>query len=175
MRASFKRDTAETNIEVSLDLDGSGRSEIDTEIPLLDEILRALARSAGFDLQVKARGDLPTGDHHTVEDVAITLGVVLAKLNRKRIGIGSSVVPCGECLAKAAIRLGDPGYSGDFEFKAEALEGIQLENVTHFMRSMAYSGKFTLHLNAAGGDDWQKIEALTLALGRALKRSFQDE
>ncbi|MEA2045889.1 MAG: imidazoleglycerol-phosphate dehydratase [Euryarchaeota archaeon] len=172
MRASFKRDTAETSVAVSLDLEGSGRAEIKTEIPLLEEVLLILSRATGFDLWIEARGDTPTGDHHTVEDVAITLGAVLAKLAGE--GIGSSVVPSGECLAEAAVRLGEPGYSGDFEFLARSLDGVQLENITHFMRTLAYNGNLTLHLSAADGDDWQKIEALTLALGRALRRAIQD-
>jgi len=172
MKASLKRDTAETSVKVSVDFAGSGISEVDTEIPLLDAILRTLSQSSGFDFKVRARGDLFTGDHHTVEDVAITLGKALSEMIGE--GIGSSVVPSGKCLAKAAIRLGSMGYSGDFEFNAQSLEGVQLENITHFMRTLAYNGKLTLHLSAVGGDDWQKIDALTLAMGRALKRAFDD-
>jgi len=173
MCASLRRETAETEVEIDLDLDGSGQSEVETGIPLMDEMLRNLARASGFDLKVRARGDLFTGDHHTVEDVAITLGSVLGELAKE--GMGSSRAPSGECLALAAIRFGEPAYSGDFEFEAEELEGVQLENITHVMKSLAYNGRFTLHLKADGGDDWQKIEAMTLALGRALKRAIQDE
>lgn len=172
MRASFSRDTAETEVEVSLDLEGSGSSDVDTGVPLLDEILPILAQASGFDLEVRARGDLPTGDHHTVEDVAITFGQVLVKL--AEVGIGSSIVPSGEAQAFAAVRFGAPGYRDDVKFKGTSLEGMQLENLGHFMRTLAYNGRFTLHLSVSGGDDWQKVEALSLSLGRALKRAIRD-
>ena len=172
MRASFRRDTTETAIEVSLDLEGSGSSDVNTGVPLLDEILKILAQASGFDIEVRARGDLETGDHHTVEDVAIALGQALARL--AEVGIGSSSVPSGEALAFAAVRFGAPGYRDDLSFQATSLEGMQLENLGHFMRTLAYNGRFTLHLGATGGDDWQKVEALTLSLGRALRRALRD-
>jgi imidazoleglycerol-phosphate dehydratase len=172
MRASFRRDTAETAIEVSLDLEGSGSIDAKTGVPLLDEILKILAQESGFDIVVKARGDLETGDHHTVEDVAIAFGQALARLIEA--GVGSSSVPSGEALAFAAVRFGAPGYREDLKFQATSLEGMQLENLGHFMRTLAYNGRFTLHLSASGGDDWQKVEALALSLGRAVRRAVQD-
>ncbi len=172
MRASFRRDTAETEIEVSLDLEGSGSYDVQTGVHLLDEILKILAQASGFDIEVRARGDLVTGDHHTVEDVAIALGQAMARL--AEAGIGSSSVPSGDALAFAAVRFGAPGYRDDLSFQAASLEGMQLENLGHFMRTLAFNGRFTLHLGASGGDDWQKVEALTLALGRALRRAVAD-
>jgi imidazoleglycerol phosphate dehydratase HisB len=172
MKSSFKRDTKETKISVTLDIDGSGLNEVATEIELLDEILVVLAKSSGFDLTVKAKGDLATGDHHTTEDVGIALGSVLGKLIQK--GIGSSLVPSGECLALAAVRFSEPGYSGDFEFQSHEMGSMALENFGHFARTVAYNGRFTLHLNAKGGDDHQKIDAMTVALGRALRRAAAD-
>jgi imidazoleglycerol-phosphate dehydratase len=172
MRASFRRDTSETAIEVSLDLEGSGSTDARTGVPLLDEILKILAQASGFDIEVRARGDLETGDHHTVEDVAIAFGQALARV--AGVGIGSSTVPSGEALAFAAVRFGAPGYRGDLKFQATSLEGMELENLGHFMRTLAYNGRFTLHITATGGDDWQKVEALTLSLGRALRRALRD-
>lgn len=172
MKSTLKRETKETSIKISLDLEGSGSNEIDTGIELLDEILIALSEASGFDLSVKAKGDLLTGDHHTTEDVGITLGSVLGKLIEK--GIGSSIVPSGECLAIAAVRFGEPGYSGDFEFQAQEMGGMALENFGHFARSVAYNGRFALHLSAKGGNDHQKIDAMTIALGRALRRAVID-
>ena len=84
MKSSFKRDTKETKISVTLDIDGSGSNEVATGIELLDEILVVLAKASGFDLTVKAKGDLATGDHHTAEDVGIALGSVLGKLIQER-------------------------------------------------------------------------------------------
>lgn len=172
MKSSFKRDTKETKISVTLDIDGSGSNEVSTGIELLDEILVILAKASGFDLTVNAKGDLATGDHHTTEDVGIALGSVLGKLIRK--GIGSSLVPSGECLALAAVRFGEPGYSGDFEFQAREMGGMALENLGHFARTFAYNGRFTLHLSAKGGVDYQKIDAMTVALGRALRGAAVD-
>ena len=172
MCASFRRDTAETKVEVSLDLEGSGSITVETGVPLLDEILKILATASGFDLEVRADGDIATGDHHTVEDVAIVLGQVLAKLIDA--GIGSSQVPSGDALAFAAVRFGSPGYREEVEFSGHLLEGMELQNFGHFMRTLAYSGRFTLHLKASGSDDWQKVEALSLSLGRALRRAAAD-
>ena len=172
MRASFRRDTAETAIEVSLDLEGSGSIDAQTGVPLLDEILKIVAQGSGFDIEVRARGDLETGDHHTVEDVAIAFGQALARL--VEAGIGSSSVPSDEALAFAAVRFGVPGYRGDLKFQATTLEGMDLENLGHFMRTLAYNGRFTLHLSASGGDDWQKVEALASSLGRSMRRAVED-
>lgn len=172
MKSTLKRETKETSIKISLDLDGSGSSDVETGVELLDEILVTFCKASGFDLSVKAKGDLLNGDHHTTEDVGITLGSVLGKLIQK--GIGSSMVPSGECLAMAAVRFGEPGYSGDFKFQVQEIGGMSLENFSHFARSIAYNGRFTLHLSANGGNDHQKIDALTVALGRALKRALID-
>ena len=131
----------------------------------MDEILSAIARGAGFDLTVKARGDLETGDHHTTEDTAITLGSTLAQAIKS--GIGSSIVPSGQAVAMAAVRFGEPGYQGDFELQSAAMAGMSLENLTHFLRALAYSGRFNLAICAKGGDDRSKIGAMSLALGRA--------
>jgi imidazoleglycerol phosphate dehydratase HisB len=172
MKASSKRETKETSILASLNLDGSGTSEVDTGIELLDHILSTLAEASCMDLMVRAKGDLGTGDHHTTEDVGIVLGSTLAKLIAT--GIGSSMLPSGECLALAAVSFGEPGYVGDFELNASEMGGMALENFTHFAGAVAYNGRFTLHLSAKGGDDRRKIEAMTVALGRALKKAALD-
>lgn len=173
MSASRKRETKETSIEVFLKTEGSGIIQIDTGIQLLDEILSAIARGAGFDLTVKARGDLETGDHHTTEDVAITLGSAMAEVIKS--GIGSSMVPSGQSVAIAAVRFGEPGYQGDFELQPHILAGMSLENFSHFLRALAYNGKFNLAIRAEGGDDRSRIEAMSTALGRAIKKAARDE
>ena len=169
MLASRKRETRETCIEVILETEGSGVIEVDTGIELLDEILRALGRGALFDLTVKARGDLETGDHHTTEDVGIALGGALAQVIKS--GIASSIVPSGQAMATAAVRFGEPGYRGDFDLQSGNLAGMSLENFSHFLRALAYNGGFTLVIRAEGGDDRGKIEAMSLALGRAIKKA----
>lgn len=172
MKASWNRETKETAIEITLETEGSGKSEIETGVEMLDEILAALARGSSFDLTVKARGDLETGDHHTTEDVGIALGLALAQILKK--GIGSSTVPVGECLVLAAVSFGEPGYRGDFEFQAREAGGMSLENFGHFLRTLAYNGRFTLAVLADGGSDRQKIEAVSTALGMALKRAARE-
>ncbi|HSD59024.1 MAG TPA: imidazoleglycerol-phosphate dehydratase [Methanotrichaceae archaeon] len=172
MKASTKRETKETSVEVSMNLEGSGVREVNTGIELLDFMLSDFASAGIFDLEVRAKGDLETGDHHTTEDVGITLGAVLTKLITK--GTGSSIVPAGECQAMAAVRFGEPGYRGDFDFQAEELGGMSLENFGHFLRALAYNGGFTLHMKAEGDDDRRKIEAMAIALGRAIRKAARD-
>ncbi|MGB5099888.1 MAG: imidazoleglycerol-phosphate dehydratase [Methanothrix sp.] len=172
MSASRKRETKETSVEVILKTNGAGIIQIDTGIQLLDEILSAIARGAGFDLTVKARGDLETGDHHTTEDTAITLGSTLAEVIKS--GIGSSMVPSGQAVAAAAVRFGEPGYQGHFLLEAQAQGGMSLENFSHFLRALAYNGRFNLFISAEGGDDRSKIEAMSTALGRAIKKAALD-
>jgi len=172
MSASKKRQTKETRIEVFLDTEGSGIIQIDTGIELLDEILSAIARGARFDLTVTARGDLETGDHHTTEDTAITLGSTLAQ--EIKSGIGSSMVPSGLAVATAAVRFGEPGYQGNFALQSQVLGGMCLENYSHFLRALAYNGRFNLFISAEGGDDKSKIEAISTALGRAIKKAARD-
>ena len=169
MLASRKRETRETCIEVILETEGSGVIEVDTGIELLDEILRALGLGALFDLTVKARGDLETGDHHTIEDIGIALGGALSQVIKS--GIGSSIVPSGQAMAIAAVRFGEPGYRGDFDLQSGNLAGMCLENFGHFLRALAYNGGFTLVIRAEGGDDRSRIEAMSLALGRAIKKA----
>ena len=172
MLASKKRETRETSIDVILETDGVGTVDVDTGIELLDEILRALGRGALFDLTVKARGDLETGDHHTTEDVGIVLGGALAQVIKS--GIGSSIVPSGQAMAIATVRFGEPGYRGEYDLQSRNIAGMSLENFGHFLRALAYSGRFTLVIRAEGGDDRGKIEAISLALGRAIKKAARD-
>ena len=169
MLASRKRETRETCIEVILETEGSGVIEVDTGIEFMDEILRALGRGALFDLTVKARGDLETGDHHTIEDIGIALGGALSQVIKS--GIASSIVPSGQAMAIAAVRFGEPGYRGEFDLQSGNLAGMSLENFGHFLRALVYNGGFTLVIRAEGGDDRGKIEAMSLALGRAIKKA----
>lgn len=178
MSASVKRETKETCIDVSFAV-GRLRGieietgvEIETGIELLDEILRVIGRAGGFDLRVMARGDLETGDHHTVEDVAITLGRAISE--EVKSGIGSSMVPSGGSLSSAAVRFGEVGYQGRFNLRAHSIRGMQLENFGHFLRALAYNGGFNLAVCASGDDDMNKIEAICTALGRAIRKASLD-
>jgi|GEM_PF-189691 len=174
MKASFIRETKETRVEVSLDLDGREVS-IHTGIELLDRVLESLAQSAQMGLEVVAQGDLATGDHHTVEDVGITAGSALAELIMTGMGPGNgyAMVPSGHVLATAAVKFGEPGYLEEFSFVSERLGGMELENFSHFMRALAYNGHFNLYLGAKGDDDWRKAEAMAAALGSAMRAAFK--
>jgi imidazoleglycerol-phosphate dehydratase len=172
MKLSSKRETRETKVEVSLSSVGRGTALADTGVELLDTVLSLLCSSSGFDLELKARGDLETGDHHTTEDVAIALGSALAKL--PQAGTGSAIVPSGSCLAMAAVAFGEPCFRGDFQFQSRELGGMALENFSHFMRTLAYNGSFTLHLSAHGGEDRRKVEAMAIALGSALRSALAE-
>lgn len=173
MLASLKRETRETSIEASLEVMGRGLCQASTGIELLDEVLRALAEGGGFDLAVTARGDYQTGDHHTAEDVGIALGTVIGQMDIA--GTGSSMVPSADGMAVAAVRFGLPGYTGDFELKSRASEGMALENFGHFMRALAFNGRFTLYLSAKGELDRPKIDAMALSLGRSIKKAAIDD
>ncbi|NTV27117.1 MAG: imidazoleglycerol-phosphate dehydratase [Methanothrix sp.] len=173
MKVSRKRETKETSIDVILDTNGANNIIVETGIELLDEILKSFAKGSGFELFIKARGDLETGDHHTAEDTGIALGSTLSEVIKT--GIGSSVVPSGQTLALAAVRFGESGYRGDFEFQAKVVGGMSLENFGHFLRALAYNGIFTLAIRADGGDDRSKIEAICTAVGRAVQKAARDK
>ncbi|OPX79129.1 MAG: imidazoleglycerol-phosphate dehydratase [Methanosaeta sp. PtaB.Bin039] len=172
MSVSVSRATKETKVEVELDLYESGRVEISTGYDLLDELLTSMARAGKFSLVLVAQGDWQTGDHHTVEDVGITLGLALSRLGLN--GTGSSTVPCGQALATAALSFGQPAFRGEFAFAEKNRGGLALENVGHFMRSLAYQGGLCLYLQASGGDDLERLVAMMKALGRALSRAARD-
>ena len=173
MKASRKRETKETRIDVTLDTNGANIIKVKTGIELLDEILKEFAKGSGFELTVNAIGDLETGDHHTTEDTGITLGSTLSEVIKS--GIGSSIVPSGQTLALAAVRFGEPGYRGDFELQGDVAGGMSLENFCHFLRALAYNGMFTLAIRADGGDDRSKIEAISTAVGRAVQKAARDK
>ena len=172
MRQSIKRETQETSIEILLQINGLGTVQAETGVALLDEVLSALGRAGGFDLTVRALGDLQTGDHHTVEDTAITLGAAIS--GQIKSGMASCMVPCGEALATAAVRFAEPGYRGSFQLGSGSMEGMDLQNFPLFLRALAYNGNFNLFISAQGGDDRSRIEAMSLALGRAIKLAARD-
>ncbi|HPC89570.1 MAG TPA: imidazoleglycerol-phosphate dehydratase [Methanothrix sp.] len=172
MRQYIKRETKETSIEVLLEIDGQGRVDAETGVALLDEIIASIGLAGGFDMTVRARGDLQTGDHHTTEDTAITLGAAIA--GQIKSGMASCVVPSGTAVATAAVRFGEPGYHGSFQLGGDAMGGMALESLPHFLRALAYNGGFNLFISAQGGDDRSRIEAMSTALGRAIKLAARD-
>ena len=181
--ASRRRETAETSVELRLNLDGSGRAEVSTGLRFLDHMLDALARHARLDLTLKCQGDLDVDDHHTVEDCAIVLGGALDELLGERRGItrfGSAYAPLDEALARVVVDLsGRPWPEVDLGLRRERLGAVACENLTHFLQTLAIEGRMALHVDVLRGDnDHHRAEAafkaLALALRAALARDGAD-
>ena len=168
-----RRETRESRVEVILDLDGSGRADIATGIGFLDHMLDSLARHSRFDLTVKAEGDLHVDQHHTAEDVGISLGQALDKALGERRAIrrfGDAVVPLDEALAQVAVDLGGRGWASiDLPFRGPMLGSLPTEMIPHLLHSFASDGRFSLHVRLLAGDnDHHRAEATFKALARAL-------
>jgi imidazoleglycerol-phosphate dehydratase len=171
--ARVHRQTRESQVEVLLNLDGSGRADIATGIGFLDHMLDSLARHARFDLTLKAEGDLHVDQHHTAEDVGISLGQALDQALGERRGIrrfGDAAVPLDEALAHVAIDLGGrPWASIDLPFRGQMIGGLSSEMIPHLLQSFAIDGRFALHVRLlAGENDHHRAEATFKALARAL-------
>lgn len=176
--ATVSRKTGETDIEITLNIDGSGQAEISTGVGFLDHMLHALARHARFDLTIKAQGDLHIDEHHTVEDVGIVLGRALAQALAERSGItrmGQAIVPMDEALAMVAVDFGGRGYFVfDGAFSTDRIGQMGTSLIPHFFESLAHEGKLNLHARLlAGVDDHHRAEALFKALARALDMATQ--
>lgn len=171
--ATINRKTNETDISLTLNLDGSGQHDIQTGVGFLDHMLAHVAVHGLFDLTVKATGDLHIDNHHTVEDVALALGSAFDQALADRKGIvrmGSAYVPMDETLGFVAIDLsGRPYCVVDAEWGTPSVGGIPTSLFAHFLESFAITSRCNLHARVLyGRDDHHKAEALFKALGRAL-------
>jgi imidazoleglycerol-phosphate dehydratase len=169
----IRRETRESRVEVLLNLDGSGRADIATGIGFLDHMLDSFARHSRFDLTLKAEGDLHVDQHHTAEDVGITLGQALNEALAERKAIrrfGDAAVPLDEALAQVAIDLGGRPYASiDLPFRGTMIGGLSSEMIPHLLQSFAIDGRFALHVRLlAGENDHHRAEATFKALARAL-------
>jgi len=172
--AEIHRETRETTIDLRLDVDGTGRSEISTGVGFLDHMLDSLARHARFDLTLKATGDLHIDAHHTAEDVAIVLGQALDRALGEKRGLrrfADATVPLDEALVQVALDLSGRGFAAvDLPFQGEMIGTLPTEMVPHFLRSFAIEGRLTLHVRLlAGENDHHRAEATFKALARALE------
>lgn len=171
--AEVSRKTGETDILVRLNLDGSGKYEIDTGIGFFDHMLSAFARHGLFDLTVKVKGDLEVDGHHTVEDTGIVIGEAIAKALGDKKGIkryGSMLLPMDETLVMCAIDLcGRPYFVMDAEFTAPMVGGFDTQLVREFFYAISYGAMMNLHLRVVTGlNDHHKIEAMFKAFSKAL-------
>jgi histidinol-phosphate aminotransferase len=172
-RAEIHRQTRETDVTVSLDLDGAGRYEADTGLGFLDHMLAQLASHGLFDLTVRARGDLEVDEHHTVEDVAIGLGQALDAALGGRQGLvrmGQAYAPLDEALAHVVVDLsGRPYAMIEVAFTTPSLGAVGTDLIVHFLETLAMQARLSLHARVLyGRNDHHKAEALFKALGRAV-------
>ena len=177
-RSEVKRETAETRVELSLELDGSGRADIKTGIGFLDHMLTLLALHGGFDLAVSCVGDLEVDGHHSTEDIGLCLGAaILQALGNKR-GInryGSVILPMDEALILCAVDLsGRPCLRYTAEIPSEKVGDFDTELAREFFQAVANTGLMSLHIRQLDGiNSHHIIEGMFKALGRALRQAVQ--
>jgi imidazoleglycerol-phosphate dehydratase len=176
--AHIHRVTGETDVSLSLGLDGTGAGERRTGVGFFDHLLDAVARHGLLDLDVKVEGDLETGSHHTVEDTGITLGQALDEALGDRSGIrrfGHAVVPMDEARASAAIDIsGRPFTSFEGDFPAERVGDFETELAEEFLRALSNAAKLTLHVQVeAGTNAHHMVEASFKAFARALRAAVE--
>jgi len=172
-QVTIERQTSETQVAVSLNLDGAGKYRVATGLPFLDHMLRHLAVHGLFDLDVEAHGDLEIDPHHTVEDVALTLGLAFDRALGERKGIvrmGHAYAPMDEALAFVAVDLsGRPYAVVRAQWHSPSVGGIPNSLWPHFLESFAVTARCNLHARVFyGRDDHHQVEALFKALARAL-------
>lgn len=171
--AQQNRKTKETNISLSLNIDGKGETKLDTGIGFFDHMLDGFARHGLFDLKVQAAGDLVVDTHHTIEDTGIVLGTAIRKSLGDKRGIkryGSCILPMDETLVLCAIDLsGRPYFSFEGEFTADRVGYMDTEMVREFFYAVSYSAGMNLHMKLLSGtNNHHMIEGLFKAFGRAL-------
>ncbi|WP_353634791.1 imidazoleglycerol-phosphate dehydratase HisB [Halobacterium sp. NMX12-1] len=170
--AAVSRETAETDIDVTLDVDGDGDSTVDTGVGFFDHMLASFAKHGLFDLTVRCDGDLDIDDHHTVEDVAITLGEAFDEALGDKRGIerfADRRVPLDEAVASVVVDVsGRPLYEFEGTFSQESVGEFTSAMARHFFRSLAMHAGLTLHCEVEGENAHHEIEALFKGVARAL-------
>ena len=167
-----KRSTHETDIALTLNLDGSGKSNIDTGIAFFDHMLDQIARHGNMDLDLKVNGDLEVDEHHTIEDTAIVLGEAFATALGNKLGIEryGFCLPMDDCLAQVAIDFGGRNWLvWETEFKREMIGQMPTEMFMHFFKSFTDGAKANLNIKAEGTNEHHKIEAIFKAFAKAIK------
>lgn len=176
-KATVTRDTLETQITVAVNLDGTGKSKFDTGIPFLEHMLDQVARHGMVDLDIKAKGDLHIDDHHTVEDIGITLGQAVAKAAGDKKGIlryGHAYVPLDEALSRVVIDFsGRPGLEFHVPFTRSAVGGFDVDLFLEFFQGFVNHALVTLHVdNLRGDNSHHQVETVFKAFGRAVRMAL---
>jgi len=177
-QAQITRNTLETQISVMLNLDGNGRSKLETRVPFLDHMLDQVARHGVVDLEVQARGDLHIDAHHTVEDIGITVGQALATAVGDKAGVrryGHAYVPLDEALSRVVIDLsGRPGLEFNVEFVRARIGEFDVDLVHEFFQGFVNHAHVTLHIdNLRGANAHHQAETVFKAFGRALRMAVE--
>lgn len=166
------RKTNETDIAITLNLDGTGKSSIDTGLAFFDHMLDQIARHGQMDVDIKVKGDLQVDEHHTIEDTAIALGEVFAKALGNKLGIEryGFCLPMDDCLAQVAIDFGGRNWLvWEADFKREMIGQMPTEMFYHFFKSFTDGAKANLNIKAEGTNEHHKIEAIFKAFAKAIK------
>jgi imidazoleglycerol-phosphate dehydratase/histidinol-phosphatase len=170
-----KRKTSETDIEIELNLDGTGKSKIETGIGFFNHMLEQISKHGNLDLFVQVKGDLHIDEHHTVEDVALALGTAFIEALGSKKGIEryGFLLPMDECLAQVAIDFGGrPWLVWEAEFKREKVGEMPTEMFKHFFKSFSDNAKCNLNIKAEGENEHHKIEAIFKAFAKAIKMAI---
>jgi len=175
--ATVKRDTLETQIEISVNLDGEGSAKLETGVPFFEHMLDQIARHGMIDLEIKANGDNHIDDHHTVEDVGITLGQAISKAVGDKKGItryGHAYVPLDEALSRVVIDLsGRPGLVFNADFTREQIGNFETELVFEFFQGFVNHANATVHIDCLRGhNSHHQAETIFKAFGRALRMAL---
>ena len=179
-QATVARNTLETRITVTLNLDGTGRSKFATGVPFLEHMLDQIARHGLFDLDITAEGDLHIDAHHTVEDIGITFGQAFAKAVGDKKGIrryGHAYVPLGEALSRVVVDLsGRPGLVCEVKYQRDQIGSFDTELFGEFFRGFVNHAGVTLHIDNLRGDNaHHQAETVFKAFGRALRMAVEQD
>lgn len=176
-KATVTRDTLETQITAAVNLDGTGVAKFDTGVPFLEHMLDQIARHGLIDLDIKAQGDLHIDDHHTVEDIGITLGQAVAEAVGDKKGIlryGHAYVPLDEALSRVVVDFsGRPGIEFHVPFTRASVGGFDVDLFMEFFQGFVNHAQVTLHVDNLRGDNTHhQIETVFKAFGRALRMAL---
>ncbi|QDX79955.1 imidazoleglycerol-phosphate dehydratase [Denitratisoma sp. DHT3] len=179
-QAELSRNTLETQVSVRLDLDGMGKSTLATGIGFLDHMIDQIARHGLIDLEVRASGDLHIDDHHTVEDVGITIGQALAKAVGDKAGVrryGHAYVPLDEALSRVVVDLsGRPGLVFNVDFTRSMIGEFDVDLVREFFQGLVNHAAITVHVDCLRGDNaHHQAETVFKAFGRALRMAVEPD
>ena len=172
----MQRTTKETDIYVSLDLDGSGRTQIDTGLGFFNHMLEQIGKHAGIDLTIRVKGDLEVDEHHTIEDTALALGEALARALGDKRGIEryGYALPMDDCLCSVALDFGGrPWLVWDATFRREKIGDMPTEMFLHFFKSLSDAARMNLNIRAEGENEHHKIEGIFKAFARSVRMAIR--